>query len=63
MDRKVKIWEITNSGPELRGVLTGANASIQSVDFDAGASLVLAASSDFATRVWTMEDHRLRVSD
>lgn len=62
MDRKVKLWESTNSGPELRGVLTGSNASILSVDYDSAATLLVAASSDFATRVWTIEDHRLRVS-
>jgi len=61
MDRKVKIWEITNTGPEQRGVLMGANASIQSVDYDSGATLVLAGSSDNAVRVWTVEDLRLRV--
>ena len=45
-----------------RGSLTGANAGITSVEFDANGALMLAASNDFATRVWTVEDQRLRVS-
>ena len=32
------------------------------LEFDANGTLILAASNDFATRVWTVEDQRLRVS-
>ena len=32
------------------------------MEFDANGALMLAASNDFATRVWTVEDQRLRVS-
>lgn len=32
------------------------------VDFDTSGSLVLGASNDYATRVWTVADQRLRVS-
>ncbi|XP_021947114.1 autophagy-related protein 16-1 isoform X2 [Folsomia candida] len=59
-DRKVKLWECTSNGPELRAALTGANASIMSVDFDNSANFMLASSSDYAIRVWTVDDHRLR---
>jgi hypothetical protein len=33
-----------------------------SVDFDSTGTLILGASSDFASRVWTIADQRLRVS-
>ena len=45
-----------------RGALTGSNAGITSVEFDVNGSTMLAASNDFATRVWTVDDQRLRVS-
>ena len=62
-DRKVKIWEYGAFTGEIqcKGVLTGSNGSILNLDFDAAGTLVLAASSDFACRVWTIDDGRLRV--
>lgn len=48
---------------EARGILTGSNAGVTAIDFDAEESLILGASNDFASRVWTVVDHRLRVSD
>ncbi|XP_032795920.2 autophagy-related protein 16-1 [Daphnia magna] len=59
-DRKIKLWDIGQNTCSLRGSLTGSNAGITSVEFDANGSLILAASNDFATRVWTVEDQRLR---
>ena len=47
---------------EAKGILTGSNAGVTAIDFDAEESLILGASSDFASRVWTVVDHRLRVS-
>jgi WD40 repeat protein len=47
---------------ESRGMLIGSNAAVMSVDFDSTGTLILAASSDFASRVWTVADQRLRVS-
>lgn len=43
-------------------MLVGSNAGIMSVDFDSTGTLVLGASNDFAARVWTVADHRIRVS-
>lgn len=40
----------------------GSNAGVMAVDFDTSGSLVLGASNDYATRVWTVVDQRLRVS-
>lgn len=47
---------------ENKGVLIGSNAGVMSVDFDSTGTLILAASNDFASRVWTVADQRLRVS-
>lgn len=48
---------------EPRGTLVGSNAAINSVDFDSTGSMILATSNDYASRVWTVCDHRLRVSE
>ncbi|KAG1692014.1 Autophagy-related protein 16-1 [Nymphon striatum] len=66
-DRKVKLWEISSSyeifdHANLKGTLLGSNASIASVAFDSQENLILGASNDFACRVWTLSDHRLRHS-
>ena len=59
-DRKVKIWDISKNMCEQRGNLAGSNGAIMSLDHDAGGSLLLAGSSDFASRVWSIDDQRLR---
>jgi autophagy-related protein 16 len=59
-DRKIKVWDISKNVCEQRGHLTGSNGAIMSLDYDSAGSLLLAASSDFASRVWTVEDQRLR---
>jgi autophagy-related protein 16 len=47
---------------ESKGMLVGSNAGVMSVDFDSTGTLIIGASSDFASRVWTLADQRLRVS-
>lgn len=47
---------------EPRGTLVGSNAAVNSVDFDSMGTMVLATSNDYASRVWTIADQRLRVS-
>lgn len=47
---------------ESKGILVGSNAGVMSVDFDSTGTLILAASLDFACRIWTVSDLRLRVS-
>lgn len=47
---------------ESRGSLVGSNAGVNSVDFDSTGTMILATSNDFASRVWTVADRRLRVS-
>uniref|UniRef100_A0A3Q3A742 ATG16 autophagy related 16-like 1 (S. cerevisiae) n=1 Tax=Kryptolebias marmoratus TaxID=37003 RepID=A0A3Q3A742_KRYMA len=60
MDRRVKLWEVVAGRCEAKGALTGSNAGITSIEFDSAGSYLLAASNDFASRIWTVEDYRLR---
>ncbi|CAN9511242.1 unnamed protein product [Ophioblennius macclurei] len=60
MDRRVKLWEVIGGRCEPKGALTGSNAGITSIDFDSAGSYLLAASNDFASRIWTVDDYRLR---
>jgi len=61
-DRKIKVWELTTGGRqvECRANLVGSNAAVMSVHFDTNCSMVLGASNDFASRIWTIDDCRLR---
>ncbi|XP_077147173.1 autophagy-related protein 16-1 isoform X2 [Ranitomeya variabilis] len=60
MDRRVKLWEVVGDKCESKGSLTGSNAGITSIEFDSAGSYLLAASNDFASRIWTVDDYRLR---
>ncbi|XP_073993412.1 autophagy-related 16 [Rhodnius prolixus] len=60
-DRKVKLWDISKGTAESRGLLVGSNAGVMSVSFDTcGGTFILGASNDFATRVWGVNDQRLK---
>ncbi|XP_060802098.1 autophagy-related protein 16-1 isoform X4 [Amyelois transitella] len=59
-DRKVKLWDISKCVIESKGTLIGSNASVMSMDFDASGTLIVGASCDFASRVWTVNDQRIR---
>ncbi|XP_046397612.1 autophagy-related protein 16-1 isoform X2 [Ischnura elegans] len=59
-DRKVKLWDVSKGVMESRGILVGSNAAVMSVDFDSTGTLILGSSNDFASRVWTVADQRLR---
>ncbi|KAJ0177795.1 hypothetical protein K1T71_006668 [Dendrolimus kikuchii] len=59
-DRKVKLWDVSKSVVENKGTLVGSNAGVMSVDFDATGAYLVGASNDFASRVWTVADQRLR---
>ncbi|XP_050087949.1 autophagy-related protein 16-1 [Anopheles aquasalis] len=59
-DRKVKLWDVGKGVCEPRGVLVGSNQGINSVEFDSTGSMILAASNDSASRMWSVVDHRLR---
>ncbi|XP_036109746.1 autophagy-related protein 16-1 isoform X1 [Molossus molossus] len=60
MDRRVKLWEVFGDKCEFKGSLSGSNAGITSIEFDSAGSYLLAASNDFASRIWTVDDSRLR---
>ncbi|XP_061935959.1 autophagy-related protein 16-1 isoform X2 [Apis cerana] len=62
-DRKVKLWNISKGASESKGILVGSNAGVMCVDFDSTGTLILGASNDYASRVWTVSDFRLKVSD
>jgi autophagy-related protein 16 len=57
-DRKVKMWALTSSAPQCLQTLTGSNAAITSIDVRD--EYLLASSSDFASRLWTAHDGKLR---
>ncbi|GBP49941.1 Autophagy-related protein 16-1 [Eumeta japonica] len=60
-DRKVKLWDVSKIGVcECKGTLVGSNAGVMSVDFDSTGAYIVGASNDFASRVWTVADQRLR---
>ncbi|KYQ53134.1 Autophagy-related protein 16-1 [Trachymyrmex zeteki] len=59
-DRKVKLWSINKDTSENKGILVGSNAGVMSVDFDSTGTLILGASNDYASRVWTVSDLRLK---
>ncbi|XP_072749087.1 autophagy-related protein 16-1-like isoform X4 [Anoplolepis gracilipes] len=61
-DRKVKLWNITKDTSESKGILVGSNAGVMSVDFDSTGTLILGASNDYASRVWTVSDLRLKIN-
>lgn len=60
MDRRVKLWEVIAGRCEYKGALMGSNAGITSIEFDSTGAYLLAASNDFASRIWTVDDYRLR---
>lgn len=47
---------------ESRGILVGSNAGVMAVDFDNSGTFILGASNDYASRVWSITDQRLKVS-
>ncbi|XP_072929193.1 autophagy-related protein 16-1 isoform X2 [Epargyreus clarus] len=59
-DRKVKLWDVSKCTVENKGTLVGSNAGVMSVDFDSTGAYIVGASNDFASRVWTVGDQRLR---
>ncbi|CAG5135625.1 unnamed protein product [Candidula unifasciata] len=59
-DRKIKLWEGHGGLCESKGTLVGSNAGITSLDFSQDDLMIVGASNDFASRVWTINDQRLR---
>ncbi|XP_064615207.1 autophagy-related protein 16-1-like [Liolophura sinensis] len=59
-DRKLKLWDIQNGICENKGMLMGSNAGITALEFDYEEHYILGSSNDFASRVWSIVDQRLR---
>lgn len=59
-DRKIKLWEYQGGQCTCKGLLQGSNAGITAIEFDLEDSMVLGSSSDYACRIWSLIDHRLR---
>jgi len=60
-DRKIKLWDVSKEVNTLCSTLRGSNGSIMSIDYDSAGTLLLAASyGDFACRVWSTDDLKLR---
>lgn len=59
-DRKVKLWKIEDKESRLIATYHGSNKSINSIDID-GDNL-LATSNDYASRIWSIHDNKLRVT-
>lgn len=59
-DRKVRIWRIKEEESEAVFTLHGSNAGINCIDVEA--EMILAASNDMATRVWSLSDRKMRVT-
>lgn len=60
--KKIILFFFKIAKMETRGSLIGSNAAVNSVDFDSTGTMILATSNDYASRVWTVADQRLRVS-
>jgi WD40 repeat protein len=54
----VKVWEARTGQP--RATLSGAAASVLCVAFSPNDEFVLGASSDNATRIWSIQQQRVR---
>nr|AWV66630.1 autophagy-related protein 16 [Brachionus rotundiformis] len=61
-DRKIKLWELKDGKADSIGNLIGSNASVASIDIDSENNLIAGTSFDFACRLWSLNDHRLRMS-
>lgn len=61
-DRKIKLWEYKDGKCEMMSSLIGSNAAIASIDIDNENNLIAGTSFDFACRLWSLNEHRLRMS-
>ncbi|XP_052782813.1 autophagy-related protein 16-1-like [Mya arenaria] len=59
-DRKIKLWDYNAGQCSCKGMLTGSNAGITSLEYDLDESHILGASNDYACRLWSIADQRLR---
>uniref|UniRef100_A0A915A685 Autophagy-related protein 16 domain-containing protein n=1 Tax=Parascaris univalens TaxID=6257 RepID=A0A915A685_PARUN len=61
-DRKVRLFEMVNGKHEKKATLSGCNGSVMRIDFNLETRQVLAAGTDFAIRIWGVDDLRSKHS-
>ncbi|VDN97817.1 unnamed protein product, partial [Rodentolepis nana] len=61
-DKRVYVAMVKNDNFDVPFALGVCNAGVNAVDFDPEERMVLGASSDFACRVFNLEDRRMRVN-
>lgn len=59
-DRKINLWDLRKAKLKPSTTFVGSNATINSIEFDSGGTLVMAASNDNSCRIWTMADNKLK---
>lgn len=59
-DRRVKLWEMGDTDIKLIKSVCDCNMSVMSLDIDSESRLLVCASLDFASRIWTTSDFTLR---
>ncbi|XP_052219042.1 autophagy-related protein 16-1-like isoform X2 [Dreissena polymorpha] len=59
-DRKIKLWDFSLGQCQCKGFLAGSNAGITSLEYDIDEANILGASNDYACRLWSLSDLRLR---
>ncbi|KAF2368202.1 WD40 repeat [Trinorchestia longiramus] len=59
-DRKLKLWNVRRDGFSASNTLMGSNGGINCIAFSADDSLVMAACTDNAARIWSVSDLRIR---
>lgn len=59
-DRKVKLWTVSDllQTAKCEQTLLGSNASITSIDIEN--DVLLASSNDMASRIWSLQDYKLK---
>lgn len=61
-DRKVRLFEMVSGKHEKKATLSGCNGSVMRIDFNLETRQVLAAGTDFAIRIWGVDDLRSKHS-
>ena len=61
-DRKIKLWEYKDGKCDQISCLIGSNAAIASIDMEYESNLIAGTSFDFACRLWSLNEQRLKMS-
>uniref|UniRef100_A0A182SDY7 WD_REPEATS_REGION domain-containing protein n=1 Tax=Anopheles maculatus TaxID=74869 RepID=A0A182SDY7_9DIPT len=59
-DRIITMWDVGKGICKQLDGFTGSNQGIYSVEFDTTGSMMLAGSSDHASRMWTFDDRKIK---